>query len=72
MIFTPRIYADKSAVVVFGDPYNNKAVGTIPTSKVKSICHAQDIVCTGLGGYTTHLTYGNDAATAAAFVVSKV
>ncbi|RAL63087.1 hypothetical protein DID88_004171 [Monilinia fructigena] len=41
-------------------------------AKVLSICHALDIICTGVGGFTTHLTYGNDADTASAFIVKAV
>ena len=60
-----------TTVVVFGDPDRGQAVGTIPSSEVDSICHNQDIICTGSGSFTTHLTYGQDAASAASFVVSK-
>ncbi|KAJ8069602.1 hypothetical protein OCU04_000040 [Sclerotinia nivalis] len=61
-----------AAVVMFGDPDNGQAVGTVPTSKVLSICHNQDIICTKLGWFTTHLTYSEDAQTASDFIVSAV
>ncbi|CAD6441405.1 271631ca-8155-4618-879a-dd8ae6293e82 [Sclerotinia trifoliorum] len=61
-----------AAVVMFGDPDNGKAVGTVPTSKVLSICHDQDIVCTGSGWFTTHLTYSTNAQAASDFIVSAV
>jgi hypothetical protein len=55
---------------MFGDPDHLQPVGTIPDSEVDSICHAQDIICTGEGDFTTHLTYDMDADSAAAFVVA--
>lgn len=47
------VTAKIAAVVVFGDPNYGQAVGTVPSSKVLSICHDQDIICTGSGGFTT-------------------
>ncbi len=35
------------AVVIFGDPLNGTAVGTVDPSKVLVICHAQDLICKG-------------------------
>ncbi|ESZ98878.1 hypothetical protein SBOR_0736 [Sclerotinia borealis F-4128] len=47
------VSAKIAAVIVFGDPDNGQAVGSVPSSKVLSICHAQDIICTKRGGFTT-------------------
>lgn len=47
------VTAKIAAVVMFGDPDYGQAVGTVPSSKVLSICHDQDIICTGSGGFTT-------------------
>jgi cutinase len=58
-------------VVLFGDPDYGQAVGTVPTSKVDSICHPRDIICTKTGDFTTHLTYDVDAPAAVQFIVSK-
>ncbi|KAH8601762.1 cutinase-domain-containing protein [Bisporella sp. PMI_857] len=69
---TAAVTAKIAAVVVFGDPFRGDAVGTVASSKVDSICHDLDVVCTGFGGFITHLTYGNDAAAASAFVVARV
>ncbi|KAF7878821.1 hypothetical protein EAF04_000024 [Stromatinia cepivora] len=66
------VTAKIAAVIMFGDPDNGQAVGTVPTSKVLSICHDQDIICTGLGWFTTHLTYSEDAQTASDFIVNAV
>ncbi|KAM3074979.1 hypothetical protein ACMFMG_007558 [Clarireedia jacksonii] len=66
------VTAKVAAVVVFGDPDRGQAVGTVSTSKVDSFCHDQDIICTGSGGFTTHLTYDVDAPAAASFIVSAV
>ena len=62
-------------VVLFGDPENGTAVGSVPTADVKSFCADGDEVCNGSGTFTitaAHLTYGNDADTAAAFVKSTL
>ncbi|KAF2640467.1 cutinase [Massarina eburnea CBS 473.64] len=69
---TSAVTAQIAAVVVFGDPNNGKAVGSVSSSLVKSFCHTQDVVCSGSGGYTTHLTYNTDASAAGSFVVSTV
>ena len=63
---------NRMKVVVFGDPNNGAAVGTVPRAKIRSFCHAQDVICTGSGGYTTHLNYNIDAAAASTFVVGLV
>lgn len=57
-------------MVVFGDPDHGDDVGSIDSSLVKSFCHKEDIICTGSGGFTTHLTYGKNAGAASAFVVA--
>lgn len=59
-----------SAVVTFGDPRNQTAI-TGAEGKTLIICHENDAVCSG--GFITvdHLTYGDDADTAAKFVVEK-
>jgi hypothetical protein len=45
------------SVVIFGDPDNGKAVGSVPAAKTKVICHTGDNICQG-GGLilTPHLT----------------
>lgn len=58
-------------VVVFGDPDLLLPVGAISAAKVKSICHAGDPVCTGTGNIAAHLTYGQDAQSAASFLVGQ-
>ncbi|KAL7945358.1 carbohydrate esterase family 5 protein [Trichoderma barbatum] len=58
-----------SAVVLFGDPYFGRAVANFDASKVLVVCHAGDNICQG-GDFIflPHLTYAEDADTAAAFV----
>jgi hypothetical protein len=34
-------------VVIFGDPNNGTAVGTVDPSKVLVICHDEDLICKG-------------------------
>jgi len=65
--------AKVSAVVIFGDPDNGQAVGSIPASKVDIICHVGDNICQG-GDLVLepHLTYSLDAGSAASFVAGKV
>lgn len=41
----PMLMTD--TVVIFGDPLNGTAVGTVNPSKVLVICHAQDLICKG-------------------------
>ncbi|TVY83462.1 Cutinase [Lachnellula suecica] len=63
--------AKVSSAIIFGDPDNGTAVGTIPAAKTKIICHATDNIC--MGGDTilaAHLTYSQDAGTAASFAAS--
>ncbi|KAK1226756.1 hypothetical protein PQX77_010252 [Marasmius sp. AFHP31] len=62
-----------SAVVTFGDPYQNQAVGSVPSSKVLIICNEGDNICEGgINPFGPHLTYQEDAPFAVQFVVSKV
>ncbi|RDW66012.1 cutinase-6 [Coleophoma cylindrospora] len=60
-----------SSVVIFGDPDDGKAVANVDSSKVLVVCHTGDDIC--LGGdliLLPHLTYGEDATTAASFIVA--
>lgn len=34
-------------VVIFGDPDNGKAVGSVSAAKTKVICHTGDNICAG-------------------------
>ncbi|CAG8976835.1 hypothetical protein HYALB_00009100 [Hymenoscyphus albidus] len=61
-----------AAVVLFGDPNNGQAVGTISNSLVLNNCHVNDIICTGRGGAEAHLTYGEDAEAASNFIAARV
>ncbi|KAL7934097.1 putative cutinase [Trichoderma chlorosporum] len=58
-----------SAVVLFGDPDNGTPVANYDASKVLVVCHEGDNICQG-GDIILlpHLTYAEDADTAAAFV----
>ncbi|KAM0477461.1 hypothetical protein ACHAPX_005773 [Trichoderma viride] len=62
-----------SAVVLFGDPRDGQALPNVDASKVLTVCHAGDNICAG-GDIILlpHLTYAEDADTAAAFVASIV
>ena len=67
--------ADQSAfvksAVIFGDPNNGDAVGNVGAANTKVICHTGDLICAGQSVILApHLTYGIDANTAAAFVMS--
>ncbi|CAO2656490.1 Nn.00g052930.m01.CDS01 [Neocucurbitaria sp. VM-36] len=59
-----------SSVVTFGDPRNQTSI-TGAEGKTLIICHQNDAVCSG--GFITidHLTYGEDATTAAQFVIQQ-
>lgn len=62
-----------SAVVLFGDPKDGQALPNVDASKVLTVCHAGDNICAG-GDIIllAHLTYAEDADSAAAFVASLV
>ncbi|KAM3551044.1 hypothetical protein MY1884_007929 [Beauveria asiatica] len=79
--FAPHFAADAlgaemhnvSAVVTFGDPMSRKPVANLEADKSLCICHFGDNICDqGNMILPPHLTYGLDAAHAAAFVASKV
>ncbi|KAK1573646.1 cutinase [Colletotrichum navitas] len=62
-----------SAVLVFGDPFKGRAVGTVPASKVKIVCHDGDNICDGGIIITSqHTNYEDDAVSAATFVAGLV
>lgn len=62
-----------TSVVLFGDPRNGTAVSGTPAAQVLSLCHAQDDICAKGGDIITldHLTYNQNAAQAAMFVMQK-
>jgi cutinase len=61
------------AVVIFGDPDSHEPVNGIDPSRVKIICHEGDDICDqGDLILLQHLTYAEDAASAASFVVSQL
>ncbi|OBT39138.1 hypothetical protein VE00_09691 [Pseudogymnoascus sp. WSF 3629] len=71
-----QLSADNSAkiaaAVIFGDPDNGDAVGSLPATKVDIICHAGDNICDGGAVILpAHLNYSMDAGAAAAFVKGK-
>lgn len=59
-----------NSVVTFGDPRNQTAI-TGAEGKRLTVCHENDAVCSGGFINVDHLTYGDDATTAAQFVVQK-
>ncbi|KAJ0123830.1 cutinase [Diaporthe amygdali] len=61
-----------SSVVIFGDPDSSQSVENVDLEKVMVVCHQGDDICQfGDLILLDHLTYAQDADTAAAFVVSK-
>jgi len=71
-ILPTRFDTNHLRAVVFGDPKKGQVVGQVAASKVKTICHIGDNICSG-GSLilTPHLTYAQDASDAAAFVKTK-
>jgi hypothetical protein len=60
-----------NSVLIFGDPNNGTAVGSVPASKTLVICHDGDNICQhGDNILQPHLTYSMNADQAAAFVAS--
>lgn len=61
--------AKVNSVLIFGDPNNGTAVGSIPAAKTKVICHDGDNICQhGDQILQPHLTYSMNADEAAQFV----
>ncbi|THU97353.1 alpha/beta-hydrolase, partial [Dendrothele bispora CBS 962.96] len=62
-----------NAAVIFGDPDNGQPVAGVNKANTKVICHNGDNICDG-GALilTPHLTYDQDATSAAKFIASKV
>ncbi|PWY61670.1 cutinase-domain-containing protein [Aspergillus eucalypticola CBS 122712] len=60
------------AAVLFGDPLKAESVDTLDSSKVKEFCATGDPVCENGSDVMAHLSYGDDAQTAAQFLVSAV
>lgn len=61
------------AVLIYGDPNDGDPVGTIPSSKVKIICHEGDNICEGgILVLAPHTNYQIDANAGAQFIASKV
>ncbi|KAF3761496.1 family 5 carbohydrate esterase, partial [Cryphonectria parasitica EP155] len=62
-----------ASVVLFGDPLNGTAVSGVQSGRVLSLCNAQDDICAQHGDVVTldHLTYSQNAAQAAMFVMQK-
>lgn len=62
-----------AAVVVFGDPKRGQSFGSIPASRIRTICHSGDNICEGGVSITpAHTNYQQDAPAAAAFVAGLV
>ncbi|KAJ0123001.1 cutinase precursor [Diaporthe amygdali] len=62
-----------AAVLIYGDPDDGDPVGTIPSSKVKIICHEGDNICEGgILVLPPHTNYQIDANAGAQFIASKV
>lgn len=61
------------SVVLFGDPKNGTAVSGPQEGRVLSLCNPQDDICAKNGDIITldHLTYNQNAAQAAMFVMQK-
>lgn len=63
--------AKVNSVVIFGDPDNGAAVTGVSAAQTNVICHAGDNICQhGDLILLPHLTYSQDATTAAQFVVA--
>lgn len=62
-----------SSAVIFGDPDNGQAVGSVPAAKTKVICAQGDLICAGQSVILpAHLSYGRNADEAAQFVVGNM
>ncbi|RHZ58928.1 carbohydrate esterase family 5 protein [Aspergillus thermomutatus] len=59
-----------AAAVLFGDPFKAEAVGKVAAADVKEFCADGDPVCLNGVNVLAHLSYGDDAAEAAQFLVT--
>jgi cutinase len=65
--------AKVSSVVIFGDPDSTQLVQGVSPSRTLIICHSGDDICqNGIIIPVEHLTYSQDAGTAANFVVGTL
>ncbi|KAJ7887485.1 cutinase [Mycena olivaceomarginata] len=70
---SPDVSSRINAAVIFGDPDNGAAVDGVSAANTKIVCHNGDNICAhGDLILLPHLTYGQDAGSAAAFIASKV
>lgn len=60
-----------AAAVLFGDPLKMQSVGKLSSNKVKEFCAIGDPVCENGANAMAHLTYGNDAGSAAQFLTQR-
>ncbi|KAF5323817.1 hypothetical protein D9619_012988 [Psilocybe cf. subviscida] len=62
-----------NAVVIFGDPKRDQALPSILEARRKTFCASGDLICDGTAIILApHLSYGANAAEAAAFVKARV
>jgi cutinase len=62
-----------SSAVIFGDPDNGQAVGSVAAANTKVICATGDLICAGQAIILApHLSYGQNANEAAKFVMSNM
>ncbi|KAF7174038.1 hypothetical protein CNMCM5623_006340 [Aspergillus felis] len=59
-----------AAAVLFGDPFKDQAVGKVAAADVKEYCASGDPVCLNGVNVLAHLSYGDDAAEAAQFLIT--
>ncbi|KAI9147366.1 Cutinase [Paramyrothecium foliicola] len=67
-----QLSASTAALLTFGDPKQKKSFGSIPASRTRVICHADDNICNG--GFIInepHTTYQTDVPDAAAWVAAR-
>ncbi|KAF8147578.1 cutinase [Crassisporium funariophilum] len=70
---TTAIQNRVSAVVTFGDPFQNRSLPGVLQSRRKTFCNFGDLICSGSPLILApHLTYGSDATAAATFVAGRV
>lgn len=71
-LLSAQTMAKVSSVVIFGDPDNGQAVTGVSAAKTLVICHEGDNICQqGDVILLPHLTYAENAAQAASFVVAN-
>ncbi|KAK0102929.1 hypothetical protein ONS95_000879 [Cadophora gregata] len=62
-----------ASIILFGDPKNGTTIQGVESARIRTFCHAADIICKGGEAVLKdHLTYAKDARSAAMWAMGSV